>query len=241
MRGGSPIPQIRRLRPGSTIEKISAREREVIAQASLGLADKEIAHALKISIRTVGTYWERIRLKTGGGNRTACVALILNEEAENRAREASIALQNIDDVLQVSEGFLFFAVDLQGKILDWTPGVFRMLGFSKKEFVGCSFSIIFSPADAKAGVPAQELNQATEQGHRLQGRYHIRSDGREIWVEGTLVAHLNEEGKARGFSIVLRDETLRKELELELELLRQQVLDRSEFEGFVVHSQLDKP
>jgi PAS domain S-box-containing protein len=221
------------------IEQLSKREQEIIFHAGQGLVDKEIANVLHISLRTVGTYWERIRIKVGGGNRTACVVAILNQQAENIAREARIDKEDMDALLNVAEGIVLFTLDLNGKILSWNQGVLRVLGFAKDQFVGCNFSILFTPQDLAAGMPARELKRAAEGGLSLKGHYHIRADEVEIWIEGTLVAHFDEESKVRGFSIVLRDETVRKNQEKEIEQLRRQVLDVSKYEGFVVHSHFE--
>lgn len=61
--------------------RLSRRERQVILLAARGLADKEIARELGLSIGTVGTLWSRIRSKIGHYNRTGLVVrALLGEE-----------------------------------------------------------------------------------------------------------------------------------------------------------------
>lgn len=58
--------------------KLSNREKEVLAEISLGVTNKEIAKKLKISVRTVESHRLAIREKTGGGN-AAALFKIANE------------------------------------------------------------------------------------------------------------------------------------------------------------------
>ena len=59
------------------IGALTDRQKEVLACAARGLADKEIADHLKISAATARTHMERIRERLGVPTRTAAVALWL--------------------------------------------------------------------------------------------------------------------------------------------------------------------
>lgn len=61
---------------------LSDRERTVLLLASEGLTDKEIARNLGLSRRTIGTYWERMRVKLGPFPRTQLVAKFLRHSGE---------------------------------------------------------------------------------------------------------------------------------------------------------------
>lgn len=50
---------------------LSGREEQVLSQVARGLSNKQIAHALDISVRTVESHRSAIREKTGGGNAAA--------------------------------------------------------------------------------------------------------------------------------------------------------------------------
>ncbi len=71
---------------------LSEREREVLLLAADGLTDKEIALKLDIGIKTVRTYWDRMRVKYGAASRTQCLAMALRgafeavAESEERLR-----------------------------------------------------------------------------------------------------------------------------------------------------------
>jgi len=54
--------------------------------AADGLTDKAIAAATGLSIATVRTYWERIRVKTGATTRTHAVCIALGLREKKRVR-----------------------------------------------------------------------------------------------------------------------------------------------------------
>jgi DNA-binding CsgD family transcriptional regulator len=56
--------------PGG-LEKLSPREEQVLALASTGLLDKQIAVQMNVSLNTLRTYWTRIRAKVGEVPRSA--------------------------------------------------------------------------------------------------------------------------------------------------------------------------
>jgi len=66
------------------LEKLSQREEQVLALATAGLLDKQIAAELGITLNTLRTYWSRIRAKIGDVPRSALSALF----AEHRASQA---------------------------------------------------------------------------------------------------------------------------------------------------------
>lgn len=73
----------KRLDP-SELDRLSAREKQVLSLASAGLLDKQIAAELSITQNTLRTYWSRIRAKVGEVPRSALSALF----AERRAARA---------------------------------------------------------------------------------------------------------------------------------------------------------
>lgn len=65
---------------------LSPREDEIVALAIEGFTNEAIAKALNLSVGTVNTYWQRVRLKVGGVARTDTVAKIIADRAEERKR-----------------------------------------------------------------------------------------------------------------------------------------------------------
>jgi PAS domain S-box-containing protein len=189
--------------------------------AAEGLTDKEIAKTLGISHATVTTHWVRVRERSGARSRGEALMKILGENLRETARVAEQALEDRDILLEQAQDFAVFSTDPKGTILDWNNGVNRVLGYSEPEFVGQNLAIIFSPEEARNGIPEWEMQQARERGRFLDKRWHFKKDGTQIWVHGYLVALLDKEtGEVRRFAKIIRDDTERKGLEEEVQRLQ---------------------
>src|SRR4051812_29696944 len=129
------------------MDQLSGREHEIIELAGEGFTDKEIAKKLEISITSVRTYWERVRVKTRAKNRSEAIVRVLLQEIQASTKDAQRARQDRDLLLEQAEGYAVFSLDPQGKIVDWNAGVQRVLGFAKEEFLGAPFDIVFTPDD----------------------------------------------------------------------------------------------
>ena len=112
--------------------------------------------------------------------------------------------------------FVVFLIDPEGCVVSWNPGVERVLGYPEEEWVGQPARIVFTPEDQDAGKPEQELAAARRDGRTPDIRWHQRKDGSRLYVEGTMVALKNDDGKLLGCSKVMRDITERKHFEDEL-------------------------
>jgi PAS domain S-box-containing protein len=116
-------------------------------------------------------------------------------------------------VVEKVEDFAVFAVDPEGRIASWNPGVEKLLGFGEEEFVGRDSCVIFTPEDIERGECVLEMRTAAEQGRAEDRRWHVRRDGTRFWANGLLMALRDDAGALQGFAKILRDETAHKELE----------------------------
>jgi PAS domain S-box-containing protein len=110
-------------------------------------------------------------------------------------------------------------LDPQGTVVAWLGGAEAHLGYTAREIVGRSISIIFVPEDVARGAPELEREIAVKTGESTDDRWQLRKDGGRIWVTGA-VTPLFEEGTLVGFAKVLRDRT---DLRTHLETLEHQV------------------
>lgn len=201
-------------------QELSGREREILVLASEGLTDKEIALKLGVSAATVKTYWERLRAKTDTPSRGSAILKVLGGELRKALADANEAREDRDTLLEQAGIFAIFSFGPNRKIQDWNPTIRTVLGFEPKEFIGADFSVIFTQDDIEKKQPEFEIEQATAHGKHVEHRYHLRKDNTHVWVEGTLVAFRNEDGSIRKFSKILRDETVKKSLETEIQRLQ---------------------
>jgi diguanylate cyclase (GGDEF)-like protein/PAS domain S-box-containing protein len=88
--------------------------------------------------------------------------------------------------------------------------VARVLGYDEEEFIGQSFSSIFTREDIGTGEPERELRTAQAVGQADNERWHLRKDGTRFWATGTVTSIRDKMKRLRGFAIVMRDNTERR-------------------------------
>jgi PAS domain S-box-containing protein len=117
--------------------------------------------------------------------------------------------------LQVRElrNYAMFMLDPEGNILSWNAGVEEILGYRESEWVGQHGSIIFTPADQGMELCLSEMKKAASAGSSTDIRWHRRKDGTELFGNGFLNAVYGDSGELIGFTKVLSDETMRKQLQ----------------------------
>ena len=138
----------------------------------------------------------------------------LNEDLGERVATTGARLRESEERFRLLVGSLrdyaIFMVDPDGRITDWNVGAERIFGYREEEAVEKDFSIVFTPEDARQGVPEWELMQAESEGRAEDERWHVRKDGTRFWASGIVVPVRDEADNLRGFTKVARDLTERK-------------------------------
>jgi len=109
---------------------LSPREENVLALSMAGLADKEIAAALGLSIHTVRTYWDRIKDRVGKESR----AEVIVEVSRRRADE--LALDEADKRVAEAYGRRAELEEILGQapVLVWTSSRSGHIEYANKQF-----------------------------------------------------------------------------------------------------------
>jgi PAS domain S-box-containing protein len=128
--------------------------------------------------------------------------------ATSQARE-----QQLRRMLDAVPDQAIFALDAQGRIATWHPGMQQINGYSAQDVLGQHFSMFFTEADASAGQPAQELAAALAMGMLVTEGWRRCKDGSRFWASVALVAMRDEAGALTGYTKVMRDLTERKHQE----------------------------
>ena len=104
-------------------------------------------------------------------------------------------------------------LDPAGTVLTWNSGVEHILGYEAKEIIGHSYARFFPADDVARGLPQRILRDTNEAGrYRLEG-WRVRKDGSEYWSNGSIMPVRNDMGNLRGFAMVTRDMSERKQME----------------------------
>jgi PAS domain S-box-containing protein len=112
------------------------------------------------------------------------------------------------------EGVQDYAISMlgpDGSILSWNQGAARINGYAEAEIVGQPFSLFYTPEDVEAGHPAEALRTARAEGKFEDEGWRVRRDGSRFWANVLITVLLDKNGNPRGFSILTRDITERKQ------------------------------
>ncbi len=110
-------------------------------------------------------------------------------------------------VLDSARDFAIVAIDLEGRVIEWSLGAEGILGWSEAEMIGQPAAIFFTPEDRAAGIPDEEMRLSREQGCARNERWHVRRNGERFWASGEMSPMTDQAGAHIGYVKVLRDRT----------------------------------
>ncbi|USK83502.1 PAS domain S-box protein [Peribacillus asahii] len=138
------------------------------------------------------------------------------KQAEQDLKTSIRELQDIYNALNHSS--IVMITDKAGKIVQVNDQFIAISGYTAEELIGRSHSILQSDYYTKALL--KEIDETVWAGKVWKGELrNLAKDGREYWVDATIVPYRSEAGKPTYFLSILHDITERKKSE---ELLHQQ-------------------
>ena len=127
--------------------------------------------------------------------------------------------------------YAIYMLDPDGYVTSWNAGAERIKGFQTAEIVGKHFSSFYTAEDRKADMPAKVLDIARREG-RFEGEgWRVRKDGSRFWASVVIDAIKDDEGKLVGFAKITRDMTEKREAQLRVEELREQLFRSQKMEA----------
>ncbi|WP_275545096.1 MULTISPECIES: hybrid sensor histidine kinase/response regulator [unclassified Pseudomonas] len=129
---------------------------------------------------------------------------------ECRRAEQSGSVQDAarqEAVFDSAVDFAIILTDPAGTITGWNSAAVHVMGWSTEEMFGESVARIYTAQDRDDGLVESEMQQAIEFGYASNERWHLRKDGRSIWVSGETMPLYSEKHAHLGFMTILRDRT----------------------------------
>ena len=100
-------------------------------------------------------------------------------------------------------------LDVDGRIVSWNGGAERIYGWSANDVLGKPADT-FYPSEAEA---AAALREVRENGRYDGEGWRVRKDGARFWAHAVITPLWDDQGRMRGFVLVSRDITERKQVE----------------------------
>jgi protein-histidine pros-kinase len=149
-------------------------------------------------------------------------------EAETLGTVAE-AMEFVWNVVESSTEYSVIATDLEGTILLWNEGARRLYGYEPEEMVGRPWSILGTPADARAGLPDDMTDEALRHDKWTGALQRVRKDGSQFTARVVATPRRDAHGKETGFLLISSDVT--EEARLANDLARAQAYTRSLIES----------
>ena len=130
----------------------------------------------------------------------------------NRAAEALRASE--ESLRLLVEGVTDYAIlmlDTYGHVVNWNQGAARMIGYQAEEIVGRLFSCFYTLEDIQRARPKHQLRIAAAEGRFEDEDWRLRKDGSRFWANVVITALRDQDDQLRGFSVITRDVTERKQ------------------------------
>ena len=118
--------------------------------------------------------------------------------------------------------YAIYMLDIDGRVSSWNPGAERCKGYKAHEIIGEHLSIFYTLEDRAAGLPAESLRIASEDGAFDREGWRVRKDGTRFWAHVVIDPIRSPQGELIGFATVTRDLTERRSAESALRTSEEQ-------------------
>jgi PAS domain S-box-containing protein len=114
------------------------------------------------------------------------------------------------------ENYAIILLDTSGKPTSWNPGIRRVLGYEKAEFLGTTAADLYPDDARESGAPAADLAEAARRGRCTVDRWLVRNDGSRFWGSISTTSVHDQEGRLLGYARRVRDLSQNKRVEEQL-------------------------
>ena len=138
-------------------------------------------------------------------------------------RSFRLLVENVAD-------YALYMLDPTGIVTSWNIGGQRIKGYAPEETIGRHFSCFYTETDRANGKPARALRTARETGRYEEEGWRVRKDGTFFWAS-VVIDPIREDGQIVGFAKITRDVTERREAQLKLEQMQQQLAESQKLDA----------
>ncbi len=143
---------------------------------------------------------------------------------EESQRQLRLLISGVTD-------YALYMLDPDGKVSSWNAGGERIKGYAPSEIIGQHFSRFYTPPDQASGKPARALAIARDTGRYEEEGWRVRKDGSFFWASVVIDPIRDDDGKLLGFAKITRDITERRDAQLSLEKVRQQLAESQKMDA----------
>jgi PAS domain S-box-containing protein len=152
------------------------------------------------------------------------------EKDQQQQRNLHESERNFRLLVEGVADYALYMLDPNGVVTSWNIGGQRIKGYSPNEIIGQNFSRFYTEGDRASGKPRRALRIAREHGRYEEEGWRVRKDGTFFWAS-VIIDPIYEDGKLIGFAKITRDITERREAQLKLEQMHQQLAESQKLDA----------
>jgi PAS domain S-box-containing protein len=152
------------------------------------------------------------------------------KKGKQQQRDLFESERNFKLLVEGVADYALYMLDPTGIITSWNIGGQRIKGYSPDEIIGQHFSRFYTEVDRANGKPLRALRIAREQGRYEEEGWRVRKDGTFFWAS-VVIDPIRQDGKLVGFAKITRDITERREAQLKLEQMQQQLAESQKLDA----------
>jgi PAS domain S-box-containing protein len=198
------------------IEQVGIRSAMAVPLMAAGKAQGAIGFAITESdrryIQEDLAVADELALRAGQAIENARLYSSVRQEMGERKRleeRYRLLVESVKD-------YAIFAIDPDGRIVNWNTGAQRIAGYRPDEVIGKPYACFYTDEDVHRGAPERALTLAAAEGRHESEGWRVRKDGSRFWANAVLTRVTDETGRVLGFGQIIRDLTERRRAEEEL-------------------------
>jgi PAS domain S-box-containing protein len=135
--------------------------------------------------------------------------------AEDALRESDERFRMLVDEVK---GYAIITLDPEACVLTWNQGAANLFGHPAAEMIGQHVARLYPPGDVELGKPELDLRLAEEMGQFEDEDWRMQRGGTQFWANVVITALRRADGTLRGYGVVTRDMTERRQAHEALKL-----------------------
>ena len=205
-----------------TLSKVLTKPIQELTGITTKMVGGDLSQRVKVhgadEIGVLGTSFNRMisQIQNYTSDLEKMVGARTQELKESREKYRDLS-RFLNSILDSATEYAIIALDFYGRIMEFNKGAEKLFGWKKEEVINKeNIALTILPEDKKSGVQEWMSKRTRTEGLCELEMNRVRKNGQRFPALTTVTAIMDPSGKSSGFVEIIRDITVRKNLERQL-------------------------
>jgi PAS domain S-box-containing protein len=205
-----------------TLSKVLTKPIQELTEVTTKMVGGDLSQRVKVhgadEIGVLGTSFNRLigQIQNYTSNLEKMVEARTQELKESREKYRDLS-RFLNSILDSATEYAIIALDFYGKIIEFNKGAEKVFGYKKEDVLDKeNIGLTILPEDRKSGIQEWMSKRTRAQGVCELEMNRVRKNGELFPALTTVTAIMDPSGRSSGFLEIIRDITVRKNLERQL-------------------------